>query len=340
MLADNLLEKMNALISAHRNGRREDGQTVQNLKYLAEVQDEDGRQLLFSALTRYAIDELQRPATIHKFGRVLRPNPFFVALLFSDYLGHSAQLVTHLFAHLDRNNPIVVTRWVEDVHPELLRLIYVDPDSSRTELLKQVHALLSFHIGHLNTAQATPQGDRLDYCMNELQQAVEEVEFQRFELDLRVDALARQHQVASGVRGAERPEHEEIPEVVRRAFSKARETLQQSGEFNPKTAADLIRSILDETHREVLSELLRLRRDTQPVPSKDGERRQLLRRLEFVSPAEEKFLSAVYGLLSEEGTHRLIAPRETVLIFLQTTESLAALLFRRLANLKVTSKPQ
>lgn len=66
--------------------------------------------------------------------------------------------------------------------------------------------------------------------------------------------------------------------------------------------------------------------------TKDGARRAYLRSVGFISEPEEKFFSAIYTLLSEEASHKLIAPRETMLVMEQTVQNYLSLLNRRLSS--------
>jgi hypothetical protein len=50
----------------------------------------------------------------------------------------------------------------------------------------------------------------------------------------------------------------------------------------------------------------------------------------FINKDEETFISCVYTLISREGVHKLVAPRETVLVMERTVRDLLTLLLRRL----------
>lgn len=64
----------------------------------------------------------------------------------------------------------------------------------------------------------------------------------------------------------------------------------------------------------------------------DGDRRAYMRGQGFITAAEEEFFSAIYRLLSREGTHKLIAARETVLLMETTVAGYLRLLLRRLSD--------
>jgi hypothetical protein len=138
-----------------------------------------------------------------------------------------------------------------------------------------------------------------------------------------------------------RPENftEQIPAEIARALSKAEEHLRQKGEFDPKIAGDLLRTSMDEAHRAIIDKLSSPKAPYSGA-DKDGARRGYLREREFISPAEDQFFSAVYSLISKEGSHRLIAPRETVLLMHQTVTGYIQLLFRRLSSWKSRNAPR
>jgi hypothetical protein len=67
---------------------------------------------------------------------------------------------------------------------------------------------------------------------------------------------------------------------------------------------------------------------------RDGERRAYMRAAGFISEAEENFFSAIYTLISREASHRLIAPKETVLVLHTTVSNYIFLLVKRLRDLR------
>jgi hypothetical protein len=171
-----------------------------------------------------------------------------------------------------------------------------------------------------------------------LRDAIEEIEFSKFETKLKASAKMigsrKSHLVA-------RPENftEQIPAEIARALSKAEEHLRQKGEFDPKIAGDLLRASMEEAHRAIVNDLSPAKAPYSG-PDKDGARREYLLKQRFISPAEEQFFSCVYSLISKEGSHRLIAPRETVLLMHQTVAGYIQLLFRRLPSWKSRNAPR
>jgi len=167
----------------------------------------------------------------------------------------------------------------------------------------------------------------------ELKRAIEKAEFTRFERQLR-----------SAIQVAPTPKVTEEKSELAALNPNIEEALKEAGEylrggetfgpkkFNSKKAADLLRSCLDEAHREIVKRLVEKTGSPYAGGEKDGSRRQYFRNVGFISEPEEKFFSAIYTLLSEEATHKLIAPRETVLVMGQTVQSYLLLLVRRLSS--------
>jgi hypothetical protein len=65
-------------------------------------------------------------------------------------------------------------------------------------------------------------------------------------------------------------------------------------------------------------------------PDKDGASRIYMREVEFINDAGEQFFSSIYTLLSREGTHRLLALKETILVMCRTIKDYLSLLVRGL----------
>ena len=121
-----------------------------------------------------------------------------------------------------------------------------------------------------------------------------------------------------------------MPAQIKTAMEEADTYLKGTGQFDPKHAADLIRACMDETHRGVVSELQKLTGQEYEGPDKDGHRRTYMRKMAFINEDEENFFSSIYTLISREGTHRLLAPKETVLVMERTVRDYLLLLLRRL----------
>jgi hypothetical protein len=202
-----------------------------------------------------------------------------------------------------------------------------DLSQGALETLKAHVALYSQPGTDLARAMPTLSG-----CVLQLSRAIENADFSRFEQQLRSASPSRPtpKEVGDqmGVAG--------LRSDVLGAMKEAAEYLRSDGPFNPKKSADLMRTSIDETHREIVAKLVVATGTPCPDAKKDGARRAYLRKVGFISQPEEKFLSAIYTLLSEEASHRLIAPRETMLVMEQTVQGYLSLLIRRFSSFSST----
>lgn len=89
---------------------------------------------------------------------------------------------------------------------------------------------------------------------------------------------------------------------------------------------------MEEAHRVIVKQLATIKGKPYDGAEKDGARRHYMRSVDFISEPEEKFFSAIYSLLSQEGSHRLIAPRETTLLLHQTVSNYIRLLAERVSR--------
>ena len=85
-------------------------------------------------------------------------------------------------------------------------------------------------------------------------------------------------------------------------------------------------------HCGIVAALTKLTSQAFTGKESDGTRRQYMRKVGFITPAEETFFSAVYSLISQEGTHKLDAPKQTVLVLERTISDYLLLLARRLSD--------
>lgn len=169
-------------------------------------------------------------------------------------------------------------------------------------------------------------------ALEQLERTAEHIEFERFAKSLSDGATSPRN---IGAPVEPRAADTGLGLKVAGALKEAEQRLRSEGEFDPKTAADLIRSAMEEAHREFVTELETVTKKPYAGDDKDGARRNYMREAGFITQPEEVFFSAIYGLISREGSHRLIAPRETVLLLHQIVFSYLMLLTERLRKHKV-----
>jgi hypothetical protein len=141
--------------------------------------------------------------------------------------------------------------------------------------------------------------------------------------------------------GLQRSQLEEIlaevglPIQIASAMRRAEGYLESGDPFSPKNAGDLIRTSMDEVHRAVVQELEKMTGRQCSNPEMDGARRRYMRDADFITPAEEAFFSCIYTLISGEASHKLDAPKETMLVMQRTVREYLLLLLRRLRDKRV-----
>jgi hypothetical protein len=240
--------------------------------------------------------------------------------------GHVDAVLCKIVAYLDVDSADVVNNWMNYVFQEITSAVYLysnDLSQGALETLK-AHVALYTHPG-ADLARAMPA---LAPCVLQLNRAVESAEFSRFEQQIKGTSPSRpttedvSEQLASAGLGSD----------VVGAMREAAEYLRSDGPFNPKKAADLMRASMEETGRDIVARLGVLSGTRYGGSDKDFDRRAYLRKVRFINVAEEKFLGAVYGLLSGEGAHKLVAPRETMLVMERTVQDYLLLLVRRLSD--------
>ena len=231
-------------------------------------------------------------------------------------------VLCEIFAYFDPEDPTVVSNWVNYVFQEITSAVYAYSDSlAQSTLDKDQNAY------YLNPALAGRTADP-DFAssMSVLNRAIKSAEFSRFERQLRNASPEKPED------GGKQPAEAGLNLIVVDALKKARDYLHSDGPFDPKIAGDLMRASVEETGRDMVARLGALTGTRYAGPDKDFNRRAYLRKVGFINLAEEKFLTAIYGILSGEGSHKLIAPRETMLVMERTVQDYLLLLVRRLSD--------
>ena len=238
------------------------------------------------------------------------------------------QLLELVFSRFPMGVPEKIEIWADELVPELGWNLSRHPEKFSAEALNRIkaQAALVRAATHIYPPSAVS-------AMNQLEKTAEWIEFQRFAKTLTDEAPPVQ---ISGLSLEEplRPPASGPSFAVANALEEAERRLNTEGEFDAKTAGDLIRSAIDEAHREIVRELESIHKKPYAGGDKDGARRSYMRSVDFITLPEEDFFSAIYSLISREATHRLVAPRETVLLLHQTVSNYLLLLTERLNKLK------
>lgn len=301
-------------------------QTVTNLKSLLDPLDEPFRAKCLNYLFVLLLGQIRRRSSSDP--NVMNRQRQSIGILFRilfEY-GRLNEVLCSIVTHLDVDNTDVVNNWSNYVFQEITAAVYLywnDLSQGTLETLK-AHLALYSHPGS-DLARTMPG---LAPCVLQLNRAIESAEFSRFEQQLRTASPSEPRPEDGG----KRPPEVGLPLPVASAMREVGDYLHGQGLFDAKKAADLMRASIEETSRDTVARLGAITGSPYDGADKDAERRTYLRRVGFINVAEERFLSAIYALLSGEGTHKLIAPRETMLVMERTVRDYLLLLVRRLSD--------
>jgi len=327
-----LRETISRILSGHRTGMADFQKTVAILHQYFLQQDPQDVEAFFRPLWQaFSAEPLRaNKQTGHYF-----PNVQAVVIRSCAEFGLTAELPTRVFGLLHWNRPELFEPWVDLVCRQFSYSLFHYQDRFTQAALEFVKGQVAIFIFERDTGLV-----RVDFpktlidAATDLQKTVDQIEFSRFERTLTQNSPAGRPPADGEVEelsrffaalGFDQP--------VAAALRQAEAYLRLDGQFDPKHAGDLLRSCIDATHRQVVQAL---ERETGKAydgkDHKDGSRRAYMSRVGFISKPEEVFISAVYTLISDEATHGLIAPKETVLVLHRTVRDYLLLLARRLSN--------
>jgi hypothetical protein len=324
-----LEESIDWILNTLREGIRAYERTLENLKELLDPLDEPIRSKCLNHLFTLLVKEIRaKSPTDHN---EMQKQRTVISVLFRvqfEY-GRVETTLCRIIGFIDVDSSDITNNWINFVAQEIPSAVYAYSDalSQRAlDVLREHAALFSRRESDLSRAMPA----FLPY-VTALKRAVESAEFSRFEEQLRaVPPKAAEPAASDGpAPGLEQP-------TVAAAMREASDYLHSDGIFNPKKAADLMRTSIDESHREIVGKLVKLTGAPCADVGRDGARRAYLRKVGFISEPEERFFSAIYTLLSGEATHKLIAPRETMLVMERTVHDYLMLLNRRLSSFSPT----
>jgi len=322
------------IVEGHRRGRYDVQESV-NLLELCFRQSPtmQSQEEVIQALWATLHEPLRPPKPVRSF--VL--NLHAVAIRAIAAFGPTAELPPRAFSLLQWDNDELAEIWAQTVASELSYCIwhYADRFSQATlDQTKAFCATYTYHEGLSPFVRADFPKSVIDgVCA--IEDTIEALEYKRFAKALREAAPPE----IAGKEPEDALRSLKPPAEVSAALEKARSHLDSAGPFDAKTAADLIRSCIDATHEMVVTELESVTNTPCTDRSKDGSRRAYLRAVDFISAPEEIFFSSIYTLLSQEASHKLIAPRETILLLYDTVHAYLVLLLRRLHARRASLPP-
>jgi hypothetical protein len=313
------------ILQWHLRGTADRMHTVQLLSTLYEKSSKDEKKGICEYLERILRTQPLEGRVVQRVGVNLPP----VALIALARFGPPASLPDAVFSRIGIGNVPQMEVWAKELCPVFKYCLFENIDRFPVSVVLHIRACAATYI------KLVPPSTAFLDALADLDNALDRVELEKFETSL----LDHVH-LAEGTRvGPESaPDAPSLDAEIQEALTEAQNYLYGKGQFDPKKAADLLRSSMDETHRKLIRELENLMGKPYQGGEKDGARRHYLYSVGFISSPEEKFLTAVYALISEEASHKLIAPRETVLVLYTTVRGFIHLLCKRLDGRKsVTS---
>lgn len=263
------------------------------------------------------------------------PNIHRVIIRAVSKFGPTAELPARVFGLLRWNEPDTMEFWARHLCGELSYSMYHNArrfSKATLDQAKSYSATYTYTQHCQSIGGAPPQ--RLVDAVSNLGATIDRMEYERFAAEIEGP---QQESADKPWRGATSLTASGVPTAVALAMGRAMKDLESSDPFDAKAAADLIRTSMDEAHRAVISELEGMTGRKCERPEKDGPRREYMRDVGFISRPEETFFSAIYKLLSEEAVHKILAPKETVLVMEVTVRNYLLLLFRRLSARRLSA---
>jgi hypothetical protein len=310
-------ESFQRILEGHRKGYRDLLQTVERLSYLyASLPPNEQQDLLHQLLA------LMRTASMETktVGGIL-VNEAVLGLVCLGAFGPTKFLPEFLFSRLNSATEPEMEAWARELCPQFQYLLMRYADRFDNDALAYIKACRTL-VRESNRAYPLS----VIQVLNQLERSADYMEYERFEKSL----PSLEQRVPADESRAAPFEDVGLDPKIAEALEKAHQSLQTKENFSAKTAADLLRAAIDEAHRGMVDKLEALTGESCQEKAKDGGRRAYMRRAGFISEPEEKFFSSIYTLISEEASHKLDAPRETILLLHQTVGSYLFLMVERL----------
>ncbi len=321
---------INQILDGTRKGIRDIPQTVENLKafYLQLSLEDRGR--FFEPLWAAILSEPLNPMEESPSGK-LSQNVVGVVIQAWGKFGNPEELCPRVFALLRWNDPRSMETWARVVCPQFEVALVDNADRFLKPALDAIKAqavIFTYERDSGLTRGNFP--DALVDAAAHLASVVELIEFERFERTLRQTVAIPKTEpqdlnallVSLG-----------FDSSIASAMKEVRSFLESPNAFSAKIAGDLLRSTVDTTHRQLVKALANIKQKPYTGKELDGDRRAYMREVGFITLAEEKFFSSIYSLISEEASHKLDAPKETILVMQQAVQGYLLLLLRRLGDL-------
>jgi len=332
--------KIDKILAAHRNGKRDEHTTRLNLRALFDGLDAKGQKQFFFWLGQLMVDEMAKP--------VFAPNdpvqpPCVLGVIIrviSEY-GPVEKAYPLLFTKMSeyRASETVVQNWVRIISPVIVTSMNMWASRFRPTFLNTLKAYLLVYTSDQSKMLFGTRGlsEQLVASMKRIESQIEELELRSFEAQLQNSA---QKVVTGSTQAVQEPDplrdvlaHFNATTITD-ALRDAENHLRSEGQFDPHKAASMIRTSMDEIHRIIVERLARIKGVQYEGGESDKNRREFMRKQGLISVPEEKFFTAIYWLLSAGAVHQLIAPRETAILMHHTVSGYFVLLLRRLMDVE------
>ncbi|MGH9375495.1 MAG: hypothetical protein ACRD1J_04950 [Terriglobia bacterium] len=347
MVEDNvpsIQETVDRILDGYIQRHAEFEPTVELLRRYFGKLSSDEQKRMFDRLWEkflHALDKTRKPSKTTG----LRPDICPVVIRACAVFGPTDELPFHLFAPFGSNGDEIFEVWARHVYPQLIvslsecegRFSQATLDTIKACCAQVISGKAIHPSSPVYEEDNAPKSSSLPKAILEavkgLERIIEDIEFKRFARTLeRQDRRAVTEKDELLILAGDL----EIDATVLAALKRAEILLQDTGPFDPKSAADLLRSAIDSEHRGIVRSLEQRTGKPYEGGDRDGARRTYMRTLGFISEPEEQFFSAIYTLISKEASHKLITPKETVLVMHQTVCDYLLLLLRRLSQWKAS----
>ena len=334
-------ETIDRILGGYSQGHASFEQTVEMLRNYFGKRSTDEQQQMFEQLWDRFLRSLHGTRNPPKAAE-LQPDICPVVVRACAVFGPTDKLPFHLFAPFDTSGDEMFEVWSRRVYPQLRASLFECEGRFSQATLDNIKACCAqvisgkvtrppalVYVGEEDDPKSSTLPKTFVESVKEIERTIENIEFKRF---------AHTLESHDRLTVAEKDElliltgDLEIDSTVPAALKRAEILLQGTGLFDPKNAADLLRSSIDSAHRGIVRSLEQRTGEAYKGEDRDGARRAYMRTLGFISEPEEQFFSAIYTLISKEATHKLIAPKETVLVMHRTVYGYLLLLLRRLSQ--------
>jgi hypothetical protein len=318
-------EQVERIISGHRRGLRDRMQTLRLLTIFYDQLEENPRGEFCEYLAYLFRTESLSP----KMVSMVPPNVPVVTLMMLASVCKTEHLPDLIFSRIQVDDARSMLDWTEHICPIYEYCLLENSDRFDDRALQRTRDL-SKEILSSDKNLVLP----LITALGTLERCIQKVEFDRFEQSL-VQASKRIRSESSDELKALLTELN-LDLRISEAMKTADDYLHGGGEFKETIAAGLLRSSIDVTHRAIVSRLEILKKMPYNGADLDRDRRAFLYEAGFITLSEKQFFGSIYTLISQEASHKLIAPKETVLVLQATVNNYLLLFLRRLRNLAST----